>query len=321
MFYENLADRILFDHLSEGMDELYILASYATPNMLSWYIKNIEGRAQSPIKISLTIGMVPFDNLSIGAHEGFKGLEKGVLPNEISSIRCSYATDPPAEHANLYIWCKNSRPQVAYTGSAPFVQSAFIGLHRRELMSLCDADGAMEYYKSVVPRTIYCTHSEIEEYVALYPSHPVLDMEYNVVRGLEDYEYTVLSLVTKSGEPGVRSGLNWGQRSGREPNQAYIPLPAEIARSGFFPLEKRHFTAITDDRHQLTLRVEQENDKAITTPVRNSDLGEYFRNRLGLPNGAPVTRADLDRYGRTDVKFVKFDEETFYMDFSSQFRR
>lgn len=111
--------------------------------------------------------------------------------------------------------------------------------------------------------------------------------------------------------------MNWGQRKGREPNQAYIPLPSRIAKSGFFPLEKRHFTAITDDHHQLTLRVEQQNNKAITTPVRNSDLEEYFRNRLGLANGAYVTRDDLTRYGRTDVKFVKLDEETFYMDFSA----
>ena len=96
-----------------------------------------------------------------------------------------------------------------------------------------------------------------------------------------------------------------------------VPLPSSIAKSGFFPLEKRHFTVITDDRHQLTLRVEQQNNKAITTPVRNSDLGEYFRNRLGLQNGAYITQDDLERYGRTDVKFVKLDEETYYMDFSS----
>ena len=78
----------------------------------------------------------------------------------------------------------------------------------------------------------------------------------------------------------------------------------------------RHFTAFTDDRHQLILRIEQQNNKAITTPARNSDLGEYFRNRLGLANGDFVTREDLDRYGRTDVIFIKLDEETYYMDFS-----
>ena len=95
-----------------------------------------------------------------------------------------------------------------------------------------------------------------------------------------------------------------------------IHLPRRIAKSGFFPLEERHFTAITDDRHQVILRIEQQNDKAITTPARNSDLGEYFRNRLGLANGEYVSRDALDRYGRTDVTFIKLDEETYYMDFS-----
>lgn len=58
-------------------------------------------------------------------------------------------------------------------------------------------------------------------------------------------------------------------------------------------------------------------DKAITTPSNNSLLGEYFRNRLGVPNGAPVTKNDLLQYGRTDVTFYKIDDEQFYMDFST----
>ena len=150
----------------------------------------------------------------------------------------------------------------------------------------------------------------------LRPSHPVLDLESNLIESTNDLDSVTLSLLTRDGVPGRRSGLNWGQRKGREPNQAYIHLPSKIAQTGFFPLEKQHFTAITDDRHQLTLRVEQQNNKAITTPVRNSDLGEYFRNRLGLPNGAYVNLSDLEQYGRTDVKFIKLDDETFYMDFS-----
>lgn len=316
MINADLAATVLFDPLQDNVDELYILSAYATPNMLSWYIKNIYHRTEHPLKLNLTVGMVPFDDLSVTIHEGFKELVSSDLPNEIESIRCSYVIDQPAEHGNLFIWCKNGQPYVAFTGSANFVQSSFIGSHRQELMTLCDPFEAMAYYDSVVPRTVYCNHAEIEEYIILHPTHPVLDLECNLVNGLDDYDSVLLSLVTRTGEPGTRSGLNWGQRYGREPNQAYIPLPSIIARSGFFPLERRHFTAITDDRHQLTLRVEQQSNKAITTPVRNSDLGEYFRNRLGLPNGAYVTRADLDRYGRTDVKFVRLDEETYYMDFS-----
>ena len=316
MLNNDLADKILFDPLRDGVDELYILSAYATPNMLSWYVKNIYHKTTIPIKINLIVGMIPFDNLSVSVHEGFQQLVSADLPHEVSDIKCSYVTDNPAEHGNLYIWCKSGEPFAAYVGSANFTQSSFIGSHRQDLMESCDPGEAKAYYEAVVPRTIYCNHAEVEEYIILRPTHPVLDLECNLINQIDELDSVTLSLVTKTGEPGTRSGLNWGQRRGREPNQAYIPLPSRIAKSGFFPLEKRHFTVITDDRHQLTLRVEQQNNKAITTPVRNSDLGEYFRNRLGLQNGAYITREDLDRYGRTDVKFVKFDEETYYMDFS-----
>ena len=125
-----------------------------------------------------------------------------------------------------------------------------------------------------------------------------------------------LSLLQRGGDTGTKSGINWGQRDGRNPNEAYIPLPVSIARSGFFPLEKNHFTVVTDDGHTLILRVEQQNDKAITTPLSNAQLGEYLRNRLGASNGAYISRRDLEAYGRTDISFYKLDEEQYYMDFS-----
>lgn len=317
MICNELAEKILFDPLKENADELNILSAYATPNMLSWYIKNIDQKTLSPIKINLIVGMVPYDNLSVSVHDGFKHIVSSSLPAEVSSVKCSYVVDQPAEHANLFIWSRQGQPVSAFTGSANFIQSSFIGKSRHELMDCCNPLEAMDYYESVVPRTVYCNHSEIEEYIILRTAHPVLDIECNLVGPIDPRNSVTLSLVTvKTGEPGKTSGLNWGQRKGREPNQAYIPLPAKIARTGFFPLEDKHFTAITDDRFQLTLRVEQQNDKAITTPERNSDLGEYFRRRLELANGAFVTRADLERYGRLDVTFTKLDEETFYMDFS-----
>ncbi len=81
-------------------------------------------------------------------------------------------------------------------------------------------------------------------------------------------------------------------------------------------MDKQHFLVITDDNHTLLLRVEQQNDKAITTPESNAKIGEYFRSRLSLEEGAYVWKADLERYGRTNVTFYKIDDEQFYMDFS-----
>lgn len=318
---ENHTNEILFAPLAGDVNELYVLSGYAAPTMLSWYIKNLYHKVQSPLRISLMIGMASFDGISASVHEGFVQLVHEEKPQEIEKLECSYIFDDPPVHANLYIWAKDGIPVKAYTGSAFFVQRSFVGHHRQEIMAECDPVQALEYWNSLVDRSIYVQHAEVEEYIQIYPTHPILDAENALVEGFdiqnqECYEIARLSLITRTGEPGVHSGLNWGQRENRNPNEAYISLPSRIAKSGFFPLEKRHFTAITDDRHQLILRIEQQNNKAITTPARNSDLGEYFRNRLGLANGAPVTRADLDRYGRTDVVFLKLDDETYYMDFS-----
>ena len=321
MITSDIAHKILFEPLTQDVNELYILSGYATPNMVSWYIKNLYHKTQTPIKITLLVGMVPFDGISVDIHEGFMQLIRDEKPQEVEKLECSYIFDDPAVHANLFIWAENGVPKLAFSGSAYFVQSSFVGHHRQEIITECDPSSAMEYFQSLIVRSIYIQHAEVEEYVVIYPGHPILDRENSLVEGFDlrnpdNYETVTLSLVTRTGEPGSRSGLNWGQRPNRNPNEAYIPLPSKIAKSSFFPLEKKHFTAITDDRHQLILRIEQQNDKAITTPLRNSDLGEYFRNRLGLANGAFVTRADLDRYGRTDVVFLKLDDETYYMDFS-----
>lgn len=320
MITTDIAGSMLFAPLTLDVNELCIVSGYATPTMLSWYMKNLYHKTRFPIKISLLVGMVPFDGISVSVHEGFIQLIRGDKPQEIHKLECSYIYDNPAVNSNLYIWAKDGIPKTAFAGSAYFVQNSFVGHHRQEVMEICDPEEAMRYYQSLIGRSIYAQHSEIEEYVRIHPTHPVLDRENILIEGIdtaqERYETVTLSLITRTGEPGIRSGLNWGQRPGRNPNEAYISLPSKIARSGFFPLEKRHFTAITDDRHQLILRIEQQNNKAITTPARNSDLGEYFRNRLGLANGAFVTRADLEEYGRTNVIFMKLDEETYYMDFS-----
>ena len=321
MVLKDIAKTVLFEPLSHDVNELYIVSGYATPTMLSWYIKNLYHKTQTPIRIHLLVGMVPFDGISVSVHEGFIQLVRGEQPQEIAKLECSYIYDSPAVHSNVFIWAKDGSPVLAFSGSANFVQSSFVGRHRQEVINECNPQEALEYYQSLIDRSIYVHHAEVEEYVVIHPTHAVLDLENTLIEGFDlmaqdGYQTVTLSLITRTGEPGKRSGLNWGQRPGRNPNEAYISLPSKIAKSGFFPLEKRHFTAITDDRHQLILRIEQQNDKAITTPARNSDLGEYFRNRLGLANGAYVTRADLDRYGRADVVFLKLDEETYYMDFS-----
>ena len=317
MKYSDLARRVLFAPMQLGADRLCILSGYATPNMASWLIKNLKKFKSRPIDLSLIVGMVPFDGLSISVHEGFKELQKELLPYEVVHYQCSYVYGSTPVHAKVYIWLKGDEPVMAFTGSANFTQSAF-GDNRREYMVECDALKAYRYYCDIENDTIFCNHAEVEEYIVLYPTHSVLDMENKPIVSLsgENIDKISLSLLSENGEVGTKSGLNWGQRSRRNKNEAYIPLPANMVRTGFFPLNKQHFTVVTDDGRQLILRVEQQGNKAITTPLSNAQLGEYFRNRLGLANGAYIWRSDLENYGRTDVTVYKFDDEQYYMDFS-----
>ena len=278
----------MLNPVSEGAEHLKIISGYATHTMASWHFSEIETLYNQGIKITLIIGMCKFDGISISVHEGFKNLMREALPNN-SQFCCQYIFNAAPVHSKLFLWEKNGEPFSAFMGSANYTQAAFSPL-RREIMTECDPLEANDYFNEIEPDSIYCTHAAIEDYVTLCPSHPILNAEEEplvLVRGAGVSSVT-LSFLTRSGEVGSRSGLNWGQRDGREPNQAYIPLPSRIARTNFFPLNRNHFSVLTDDGKQLILRVEQQNNKAITTPLNNSLLGEYFRNRLGLANGSLI---------------------------------
>ncbi|AGL02840.1 restriction endonuclease PLD domain-containing protein [Desulfoscipio gibsoniae] len=317
MFDPAMVNQILIEPITRGAQQLLLLSGYATPTMASWHMMKIKELEINPIDIKLIVGMTNYDGLTIDAHEGFRQLVNAQNGSGFSSFQCQYICQGAPVHSKLYIWLKDDKPFEAYTGSANYTQAGF-STSRREYIVPCNPEGAFDYYNQVECDSIYCTHSEVEDNIVFTPTHPVLESESEYTQALrgEGIEPIKLSLLARNGETGTRSGLNWGQRDGREPNQAYIGLPASIARSGFFPLEKQHFSVVTDDNKQLILRVEQQNDKAITTPMNNSLLGEYFRNRIGVANGAYIWRADLERYGRTDVDFYKLDDEHYYMDFS-----
>ena len=68
MIHDDIALRLLFEPLSDDVDELYIVSAYATPTMLSWYMKNLDKRTHCPIKISLMEDrMSSIDNSSLSS--------------------------------------------------------------------------------------------------------------------------------------------------------------------------------------------------------------------------------------------------------------
>ena len=324
MITKDLIKSIFINPISRGADTLYIVSGYATPNMASWLFKYTSN--MPPIDVKLFFGRA-IEGISMPIHESFIELSKNPFSKSYRSFSCQYIYQNSPVNANIYLWFKGNEPFIAFTGSANFIQRAF-SKSQREIMVECDPRKAADYFEQIEGDSIFCYNSEVEEYIPIFSFHDMLD-KFNNPEILEENMIKLSLLNSRTGETHTSSGLNWGHRLNsytkkdgtelkrhRNPNETYIPLPKNIAKSGFFPLGKQHFTVVTDDRKQLTLRVEQQGDKAITTPKSNALLGEYFRNRLGLPNGAFISKEDLKSYGRTDVTFIKIDDEQYFMDFA-----
>lgn len=273
--------------------------------------------------------MSPVDGLSKVNHKGFQELMQFLYPN---NFQCSYLTTMPPVHSKVYVWKKGNDPIFCFAGSANYTQMAF-SQNQREVMTESDPQQGCAYFNNLIDQSIFCNNLEAENIVQIFDNNntsrirreklviehqdeeEINNLETAGVLGLPSVKF---SLLANNGNLPQKSGLNWGQRpeQHREPNQAYIRLPASVYNTDFFPQRPTQFTVITDDERVLVCSRAQDNGKAIHTPQNNSLIGEYFRNRLGLPNGSRVTLQDLLRYGRTDVTFYKIDDETYYLDFS-----
>jgi len=133
------------------------------------------------------------------------------------------------------------------------------------------------------------------------------------------FDFVTLPFTTKVNglvEVPKSSGLNWGQRPGREQNQAYVSIPAYIQRSNFFPLPGVIFQIECDDGACFQCVRAQANGKAIHTPSNNSAFGLYFRNRLDVPPGYKVKIEHLTKYGRSSVDIYKIADLKYFLDFS-----
>ncbi len=306
---------------SKNCNQLNIISGYASPAMANKHLATLQNNTS----INLIVGMVPYDGIGIGRHNGFKALD-----TDSPRFNCNYLTTEPAVHIKSYIWLANGIPKVAFTGSGNYSQNAFFG-GTIESFAEDDPVASNDLFQSIQMNTLSCLSNEVENNVKFYEEFykrnsvkklfeiPALGNSGNkeLLNDIITEDSRTLTLLsTSDGETHNQSGLNWGQRYGREPNQAYIPIPSAVSQSGFFPPRANHFTLITDDNESFDCVVAQDGDKAIHSTKNNSLLGRYFRKRLGVPLGEFVTRGHLQAYGRTDLKICKIDDETYFMDFS-----
>lgn len=317
---KNLYSAGLLEPGKRGYNSLKIISGYSTAAMAYKHLSDVC-LTNSGFTVQLIVGMCPLDGISLSNHQGFIKL---VTEDFSGSFTCRYIFRNRPVHSKAYLWFKDDVFKTSFIGSANYTQNAFLG-NNREILVENDDPEIHDYFQSLEVDSIYCDDPMSEHLIKLY-----MDFNYRQKQRIQDatdpgiplaeerrnLEHVKVSFLARDGSLPAISGLNWGQRDGRGKNQAYIPLKTKVYRSDFFPPGKIHFTINTDDNKTLIATRAQENSKAIHTPQNNSLIGEYFRRRLGLANGAFITKEDLLQYGRTDVDFYKIDDETYYMDFS-----
>ncbi len=321
MIYNNLFQQVLLDPTSRGADTLFIVSGYATASMAYRHLNNIPEN----VRINLIVGMTNREGIGFRVHTSFRNLAQ-----EFPRFQCNYYVGTPPIHTKAYAWFNSELPIVGFNGSANYTQNAFLG-GQGEAVAVDDPIEILEYYNLLRNDTVNCLNPDIGRYITFYDerdygrNRAIINTEPVDARAVVNFEINnlsteleniTISLLNKQGELPQRSGLNWGQREGRERNQAYIKLKSKVYSSTFFPPRGDHFTILTDDGYSFNCVRAQDNGKAIHTHQNNSILGVYFRDRIGVGNGAPISTDDLRMYGRTDITFYRINSETFYMDFS-----
>ena len=316
MLTSDLEDHVLTNPVQErGCDKLLVISGYASANHTLKHFERVKNRN---ISVDLVIGMAKNDGIGLDQHLMFVSLCKNGAYG--CTLECSYIFKRSPVHAKIYIWLKEEHPVIAFLGSANYSENAFGGLVRESVVEV-EPQQAFEYFNSIKSDSCSCLDTDVYRKVKIFEkeyrgNRGVLDPAASIFRS-DSYPSVELSLLARTGKVPAKSGLNWGQRAKRNPDQAYIAIPSEIySFTSFFPEIGKKFCVTTDDSRSFLMVRAQQKGKALHTTDDNSMLGRYFRERLGVASGEFVLRDHLVNYGRTNVKFVKIDEETYFMDFS-----
>lgn len=310
MLTDDLFDSVLINP-AEGHErsKLQIVSGFATASMAHRHLEHLAER-RLVTSVELIVGMTGRTGIERAQHLAFCELARE-QPYGLE-FSCRYIPrGTRAVHAKTYLWSNGSVPFTAFCGSANYTVNGFLG-PQTEAVTSASPSRVSDFFRACLSIAVVCRDQAIVDHVDITESRRISD------DSTEDMVKLSL-LVKRTNETHRRAGLNWGQREGRNPDQAYIPVPSR--HYDFFPDVRKQFTVLTDDEFPMIFVRAQQRGKGLETPQSNALLGLYFRKRLGLQSGEYVTRQHLLDYGRTDVTFVRIDDETYLMDFSPNVER
>ena len=293
MHTNDLFNTVLVSPVLQGATSLFIVSGYATPAMVYEHFEKIEEVMRAHLHVHLIIGMAATDGIPKAYHTLFKRIASQDYP---SNFKCYYLIGKPAVHSKVYAWKDGTQDKFGFVGSANYSLTGF--KYQREAIAEHETSELLSYFQSLLPESLDCLDANVEQFIKFNDNsvrrarrisreeQPITVVPRGTSPESLAQKPVILSQLDEHGNVPARSGLNWGQREGRNPNQAYLRVPANIARSGFFPPRGQHFTIITDDGKSFDAVIAQDHDKAIETPKDNSILGCQISPKLHIPSSA-----------------------------------
>ncbi len=319
LFTENLEEIIFNRHQLFQTDEFIVVSGYLGP-------KPVQRLHTLPFNTRVIYGMYGSDGIQTNLHDALIKIQ-----NQFNNINIFYSDLPV--HSKCYVWRNNGQIIHALVGSANF-----------------STNGLTTPFREILAETTFDTFKPLNDYInrILQNSYSCLEIVVVEKQGItnEDNECK-MSLLMDDGQTHNASGLNWGYMANGQPaekrgiNDACIPIRIEHLRifpdlfpqKQIYPIQEdgrgraqRHNDAIEilwDDGMSMEglLEGSQPLDtilypKQISSFPSKSQMGEYLRNRIGVPLGQPVRRFHLDKYGRTDISVSKIGDGIYKFDFS-----
>lgn len=314
LFTENLEEIIFQRHELFESDELIVLSGYVGP-------KPIERLHSLPFHSKVIYGMYGAEGIQRTLHNSLV-----ILQDSIDNINIFYSQLPV--HSKCYAWRNRGQIVHALVGSANF-----------------STNGLTTPYREILAETTRDTFTPLNDYITrvLNNSISCLELKPEDIGVDTITEMCFLSLLGRDGEVQNTAGLNWGQNPTNHTTRsdAYIKIRVQDIKNfpELFPpkqLNPLHFDGrgrmhrhndaieiIWDDGVNMDglLFGNQTIDgilypKQVTSFPHASEMGIYFRKRLGVPIDQPIRKHHLLRYGRTDVAVSKIGEGVYKFDFS-----
>ncbi len=320
LFTKDLEQIVFNRHELFDSDELVVLSGYLGPSPVS----KLE---TLPVKSKVIYGMYGSEGIKPTLHKALLHIQENTPP----SLNIFYSKIPV--HSKCYLWRNDGIIVYALVGSANFSVNGLTTPLREVLME--------------VPSDTYDILNSYVEFITNNSISCLEGVTSRAVIRILPTDKCLLSLLKRNGKIHNVGGLNWGQNEENHtrPNDAYLPISVDQIRAfpNIFPPKQlvpteertegrvqRHNDAIDiiwDDgkvmRGLLEGTVEVDGvlyPKQISSFPVKSDLGLYMRNRIGVTDGAFVTKEDLERYGRLDVEVKLLEEGIYSFDFSRPIR-